>query len=332
MRPFEYIQATEPAQAVATVTADPAADYLAGGTTEVDLMLKDGILAPDRLVDITRLPLKWIIADARVIRVGATTTMEELAADRTVSARLPFVREALLLSASVQLRNMATIGGNLLQRTRCRYFRDPAVDACNKRQPGSGCAAVTGPARMHAILGASENCIALHASDLAVPLVAADTLVRILGPVGVRTVPLTDFYVEPGDTPDVENVLAHGELITEIEIPLLAGDMRSTYLKVRDRTSYEFALTSAAAAVALAGDGRTIREARIGLGGVGTVPWRAYDAERVLRNAPASAETFRAAAEVAVRNPFTVPGTEFKVELAKRTLVRVLHTVTGTTP
>jgi len=332
MRPFEYIQATEPAQAVATVTADPAADYLAGGTTEVDLMLKDGILAPDRLVDITRLPLKWIIADARAIRVGATTTMEELAADPTVSARLPFVREALLLSASVQLRNMATIGGNLLQRTRCRYFRDPAVDACNKRQPGSGCAAVTGPARMHAILGASKNCIALHASDLAVPLVAADTLVRVLGPAGVRAVPLTDFYVEPGDTPDVENVLAHGELITEIEIPLLPGDMRSTYLKVRDRTSYEFALTSAAAAVALADDGATIREARICLGGVGTVPWRAYDAEHVLRNAPVSAETFRAAAEAAVRDPFTVPGTEFKVELAKRTLVRVLHTLTGTTP
>jgi CO/xanthine dehydrogenase FAD-binding subunit len=331
MGPFEYLRPTDPAQAVATVAVDPAADYLAGGTTQLDLMLKDGIVAPERLVDITRLPLKWITADAAAIRVGATTTMEELAADPTVSARLPFVREALLASASVQLRNMATIGGNLLQRTRCRYFRDPVVEACGKRRPGTGCAAVTGAAaRMHAILGASENCIALHASDLAVTLVALDTIVHILGPAGTRRVPLTEFYLEPGDTPDIENVLAHGELITEIEIPLLPGDARSAYLKVRDRTSYEFALTSAGVAVVLE-DG-VIRAARIGLGGVGTVPWRARDAEDVLRGAPATGETFRAAAEAAVRDPFTVPGTAFKVELAKRTLVRALHTVTGGTP
>jgi CO/xanthine dehydrogenase FAD-binding subunit len=330
MRPFEYIQATEPAQAVAMVTADPAADYLAGGTTQVDLMLKDGILSPARLVDVTRLPLQWITADAAAIRVGATITMEELAADPTVSARLPLVREALLRSASVQLRNMATIGGNLLQRTRCRYFRDPAVDACNKRRPGTGCAAVTGPARMHAILGASQNCIALHASDLAVALATLDTIVHILGPGGVRSVPLTEFYLEPDATPDVENVLAHGELITDIEIPLLPAGARSAYLKVRDRTSYEFALASAAVAVVL--DGKVIRDARIGLGGVGTVPWRAFDAEHVLRDAPASDETFRAAAEAAVSHPFTVAGTAFKVELAKRTLVRALQTVTGIEP
>ncbi len=329
MRPFEYIRATDPALAVATVAGDPDADYLAGGTTQVDLMLKDGILSPGRLVDITRLPLQWITADAAAIRVGATTTMEELAADPTVSGRVPFVRDALLRSASVQLRNMATIGGNLLQRTRCRYFRDPAVDACNKRRPGTGCAAVTGPARMHAILGASENCIALNASDLAVPLVALDAIVHILGPGGARSVPLTEFYLEPGDTPDVENVLVHGELITEIEIPLLPEGARSAYLKVRDRTSYEFALTSAGVAVVL--EDKVIRDARIGLGGVGTVPWRAWDAERVLRNAPASDETFRAAAEAAVRDPFTVSGTAFKVELAKRTLVRALQTVTGAT-
>jgi CO/xanthine dehydrogenase FAD-binding subunit len=330
MRPFEYIRATDPALAVATVAGDPDADYLAGGTTQVDLMLKDGILSPGRLVDITRLPLQWITADAAAIRVGATTTMEELAADRTVSVRLPFVREALLRSASVQLRNMATIGGNLLQRTRCRYFRDPTVEACNKRRPGTGCAAVAGPARMHAILGASENCIALNASDLAVPLVALDTIVHILGPSGVRRVPLTEFYLEPGDTPDVENVLVHGELITEIEIPLLPAGARSAYLKVRDRTSYEFALASAGVAVVL--EDRVISDARIGLGGVGTVPWRAWDAEHVLRDAPASDQTFRAAAEAAVHDRFTVPGTEFKVELAKRTLVRALQTVTEATP
>lgn len=330
MRPFEYIQATVPAQAVATVTADPAADYVAGGTTQVDLMLKDGVLSPSRLVDVTRLPLQWIAADAAVIRVGATTTMEELAADPTVSARLPVVRESLLRSASVQLRNMATIGGNLLQRTRCRYFRDPAVEACNKRQPGTGCAAVTGPARMHAILGASPDCIALHASDLAVALVTLDTIVHILGPGGVRSVPLTEFYLEPDGSPDVENVLAHGELITDIEIPLLPEGARQTYLKVRDRTSYEFALASAAVAVVV--EDTMLRDARIGLGGVGTIPWRAFDAEQVLRDAPASNESFRAAAEAAVRDPFTVPGTAFKVELAKRTLVRALQTVTGVTP
>jgi len=330
MRPFEYIQATEPAQAVATVTADPAADYVAGGTTQVDLMLRDGILSPARLVDVTRLPLQWITADATAIRVGATTTMEELAADRTVSSRLPFVRESLLLSASVQLRNMATIGGNLLQRTRCRYFRDPAAAACNKRQPGSGCAAVTGPARMHAILGASPDCIALHASDLAVALVTLDTVVHILGPRGVRSVPLTEFYLQPDGSPDVENVLAHGELITDIEIPLLPARTRQTYLKVRDRTSYEFALASAAVAVVV--ENNVLREARIGLGGVGTIPWRAFDAENVLRDAPVSDEIFRVAAEAAVRDPFTVPGTAFKVELAKRTLVRALQMVTGVTP
>jgi CO/xanthine dehydrogenase FAD-binding subunit len=331
VRPFEYIRAADPAQAVAAVAVDPAADYLAGGTTQLDLMLKDGIVSPERLVDITRLPLKGITADAATIRVGATTTMEELAADPTVSARLPLVRAALLASASVQLRNMATIGGNLLQRTRCRYFRDPAVEACSKRRPGTGCAAVTGAAaRMHAILGASENCIALHASDLAVTLVALDTIVHILGPGGRRSVPLTEFYLQPGDTPHIENVLAHGELITEIEIPLLPEDARSAYLKVRDRTSYEFALTSAGVAVVL--EAGVIRAARIGLGGVGTVPWRARAAEDVLRGAPATAETFRAAAEASVRDPFTVPGTAFKVELAKRTLVRALHTLTGGTP
>jgi len=327
MRPFTYVRVTDPAEAVAAVSADPAAAYLAGGTTQLDLMLKDGILATERLVDITQLPLKGITAGEGAIRVGATTTMEEMAADPTVTERLPLVREALLAGASVQLRNMATIGGNLLQRTRCRYFRDPAVAACNKRQPGTGCAAVAGAPRMHAILGASEHCIALHASDLAVALVALDTVVHLQGTAAARSVPLTEFYLEPGDTPHIENVLQHGELITGIEIPLLPEGARSTYVKVRDRASYEFALTSAGVAVVLQ-DG-VIRQARVGLGGVGTIPWRAWAAEEVLGGAPASTSTFRAAAEAAVAGPFTVPGTAFKVELAKRTLVRALQTVTG---
>jgi xanthine dehydrogenase YagS FAD-binding subunit len=326
MKAFEYIRADEVASAVALVSGDPKAQYLAGGTTQVDLMLKDGVLEPERLVDIMRLPLRGITRDGEVLRVGALATMEELAADLTIVERLPFVREALLASASTQLRNMATIGGNILQRTRCRYFRDPAVAACNKRSPGSGCAAISGAARMHAILGASDHCIALHASDLCVSLVALDAVAHIQGADGHRSVPLTEFYIVPGDRPDVESVLRHGELITAIEIPLLPPGTRSGYLKVRDRASYEFALTSAA--VALTTNDGVIADARVALGGVGTIPWRAPEAEAILHGAPVDAQVFRAAAEAAIHDPFTVPGTAFKVELAKRTLVRVLETVT----
>jgi CO/xanthine dehydrogenase FAD-binding subunit len=327
---FEYVRPADVATAVAMVTADPGAAYLAGGTTQLDLLLKDAVIDATRLVDIGRLPLHGISRSGDRLRVGALTTMEELAADPAVSARAPVVRQALLAGASAQLRNVATIGGNLLQRTRCRYFRDPSVPACNKRTPGSGCAAVAGAARMHAILGASQHCIALHASDLAVALVALDAIVHLQAGMGTRAVPLTGFYLEPGDTPYAETVLEHGELITQIEIPLLPERARSTYLKVRDRASYEFAVTSAAVVVVL--EGGVIREGRVGLGGVGTVPWRAWAAEEVLRGAPASNQTFRAAAEAAVQNPFTVPGTAFKAELAKRTLVRALRTVTGAAP
>jgi xanthine dehydrogenase YagS FAD-binding subunit len=327
---FEYVRAADVGEAIATVSADRAAAYLAGGTTQLDLMLKDGVVAPERLVDITRLPLRGITRRDDALHVGALTTMEELAADPTVAEGLPLVREALLAGASPQLRNMATIGGNLLQRTRCRYFRDWTVAACNKRTPGSGCAAVAGPARMHAILGASEHCIALHASDLCVPLVALDAVVHIQGLDGERSVPLTEFYVLPGDRPDVENVLEHGELITQVDVPLLPVGARSGYLKVRDRASYEFALTSAAAAL-LIEDG-TIAKARLALGGVGTIPWRAREAEELLNGAPANNQTFRAAAEAALRDPFTVSGTAFKVKLAKRTIVRILQTISGVQP
>jgi xanthine dehydrogenase YagS FAD-binding subunit len=327
---FEYVRAADVGDAVAAVSADPAAAYLAGGTTQLDLMLKDGVVSPDRLVDITRLPLRGVTRDNGAIRVGALTTMEELAADPTVVEHLPLVREALLAGASTQLRNMATIGGNLLQRTRCRYFRDPTVAACNKRRRGSGCAAVTGAARMHAILGASEQCIALHASDLCVALVALDAIVHTRRNVGARSIPLTDFYRVPGDTPDIENVLEHGELITAVEVPLLPQHARSGYLKVRDRASYEFALASAA--VALTIEDGAIGESRVGLGGVGTIPWRARGAEEVLRGAPAQLATFRAAAEAALEGAWTVPGTAFKVELGKRTLVRALETISGVEP
>jgi xanthine dehydrogenase YagS FAD-binding subunit len=325
MRAFEYVRADDVAAAVALVSADPDAGYLAGGTTELDLVLKDGVLEPRRLVDIARLPLRAITHAQGTLRVGALVTMNELAADPTLSERVPFVREALLAGASPQLRNMATIGGNLLQRTRCRYFRDATVTACNKRVRGSGCAAVGGPARMHAILGASEHCIALHASDLCVPLVALDTVVDIQGLDASRSVPLTQFYVLPGDRPDIETVLQHGELITGIRIPLLPVGARSGYLKVRDRASYEFALTSAAAALMIE-DGTIVR-ARLALGGVGTIPWRALEAEEILNGGPATGRTFQAAARAALRDPFTVSGTAFKVELVERTIVRILHAV-----
>src|SRR5260370_15495520 len=206
---FEYIRADDVAAAVALVSADPRAQYLAGGTTQLDLMLKDGVIAPERLVDITRLPLRGVTRREDTLCVGTLTTMEALAADPAVAGRIPFLREALLAGASPQLRNMATVGGNLLQRTRCRYFRDADVTACNKRAPGSGCAAVAGPARMHAILGAREHCIAVHPSDLCVPLAALDAVVDIHGAGGARSVPLTAFYVLPGDRPDSETLLDH---------------------------------------------------------------------------------------------------------------------------
>jgi CO/xanthine dehydrogenase FAD-binding subunit len=320
-----YVRAEDVRSAVARVSADPGAHYLAGGTTQVDLMVKDRVLEPGPLVDITRLPLRGITRSGDVLVVGALTTMEELAADSVLGERAGFVREALLAGASTQLRNMATIAGNVLQRTRCRYFRDPAVPACNKRVPGSGCAAIAGVARMHAILGASEHCVALHASDLCVPLAALDAVVHVQGVDQERSVPFTEFHVLPAERPDVENVLTHGELITAIEIPLLPVGARSGYLKVRDRASYEFALTSAAVALVLE-DG-VMTHVRIALGGVGTVPWRAYAAEALLTGTRPSTEAFRRAAEAELVDAFTLPGTAFKVELAKRTLVRALQEV-----
>ena len=327
MLDFEYVRPDDIDEAVAIVTADPHATFLAGGTTHLDLLLKDAIIESSRLVDITRLALRGVTVYGDSIYVGALTTMEELATHAVVRERLALVSEALLAGASTQIRNMATIGGNLLQRTRCRYFRDRTVAECNKRAPGTGCAAATRVARMHAILGASEHCIALHASDLCVPLAALDAIVHVRGADGEHTVPFTEFYVMPGRRPDVENVLEHGELITSVEIPLLRPGTRSGYLKVRDRASYEFALTSAAAALFMVDD--TIIRARVALGGVGTVPWRAREAEAVLEGSLATPAVFRAAADAAIHDAFTVPGTAFKVELAKRTIVRILETVSG---
>ena len=322
MRRFDYLRPRSVAEAVAA-GAEQGTQFLAGGTTQLDLM-KDGVLAPVRLVDLVRLPLREVVEEGNELIVGALVTMEQLALRPSLD-RAPMVREALLAGASVQLRNMATIGGNLLQRTRCRYFRDPAVARCNKREPGSGCSALMGHARPHAILGAGPNCIAAHASDLAVALVALDAAVDITGTTGDRTVPLTEFYSVAADRPDQENALAAGDLVTQVRIPLPANHSRSGYLKVRDRASYEFALTSAAVLLEL--DGDMIRSARVGLGGVGTVPWRARRAEQLLTGAPSTTAAFRSAADAEMVGAFTVPGTEFKVELAKRTLLRQLETV-----
>ncbi|MGK5553156.1 FAD binding domain-containing protein [Actinomadura kijaniata] len=326
MRAFDLLVPDDVTQAVAEVGQNPEAAFLAGGTAQLDLM-KDGVARPDTLVDLSRLPLRGVARHGEVLRIGALTTMAELAADPAVGERLPLLRESLLLSASVQLRNMATIGGNLLQRTRCRHFRDPAVPACNKRDPGSGCAARAGNAREAAVLGVSRACVAAHASDPAVALVALDASVTARGPDDERRVPLTAFYLTPGATPHRENALRHGELVTEVDVPLPPEGARSGYLKVRGRASFDFALVSAAAVVTLR-NGR-VEEARIGLGGVGTVPWRAGLAEEILRGARPDPGTFDDAAAAALATAETLPGNGFKVELARRALVRLLETVTG---
>ncbi|MEJ2870530.1 xanthine dehydrogenase family protein subunit M [Actinomycetospora sp. OC33-EN08] len=333
VRPFVYHRATSVDDAIAAVGGDARAAYLAGGTTQLDLM-KDGVLAPELLVDITRLPLRGIdvlddVDDGdEVLHVGALTTMEQLARHPVVSDRLPLLAQSLLSGASTQLRNMATIGGNLLQRTRCRYYRDPTIGACNRRLPGTGCAAVQQTARMHAVLGAGPRCIAVHASDLAVALVALDAVVEITGPDGARRVPLRDFYVPADVDPAREHAIGHGDLVTAIRIPIPAFARNSGYLKVRDRASYEFAAVSVAAAFDVE-HGR-VGEARIAFGGIGSVPWRAVEAEELLRGASVSDTDVGAAGRAALAGAFTVPGTAFKPELAIGALVRLAGVLTGT--
>ena len=320
MRPLRYARVTDVEGAVATVAADPDSAFLAGGTTEVDL-IRLGVARPSTLVDINALPLADVDDLGAGLRIGALARMSDVARDPRVVARYPAVAEALLLGASEQLRTMASIGGNLCQRTRCPYFRDD-VSPCNKREPGSGCAALDGISRGHAILGTSEHCIATHPSDLAVPLVAFDAIVHTVGPAGTRMIPIDDFYLAPGTTPEVEHPLAHGELIVAVELPPLPLARSSLYLKYRDRQSYEFALVSVAAAVAVE-DG-VVSAARLALGGVGTVPWRARLAEQHLVGAPATAERFAAAAAAELAAATTRPDNAFKVALARRAIVRGL--------
>jgi xanthine dehydrogenase YagS FAD-binding subunit len=325
MRPVSYARAFEVAGAIATVSADPESAFLAGGTTEIDL-LRLNVVQPSRLVDINALPLAQIEdLPGGEVRIGALARMSDVAEAPTVVERFPVIAQALLLGASPQLRHMASIGGNLLQRVRCSYFRDPA-SACNKREPGSGCAALEGINRGHAILGTSEHCIATHPSDLAVALVALDAFVHTQGPSGPRAIPIDDFFLLPGDTPQREHPLDHGELIVAIEVPALAVARRSLYLKLRDRQSYEFALASVA--VALRVDDGAVRDVRLALGGVATKPWRARRAEQLLVGQPATRESFARAAreELAPATPRRMNA--FKVELAQRAMVRALETAT----
>jgi xanthine dehydrogenase YagS FAD-binding subunit len=326
MQDFAYGRAHDAATAVATLATRPHGAFVAGGTSLIDLM-KEGVERPDALVDINGLPLRAIEARADGLWLGALASNTEVAKHPTVLARYPALSQALLSGASPQLRNMATVGGNLLQRPRCPYFRDAAFERCNKRVPGSGCAAREGFHRTHAILGTSERCIATHPSDMAVALAAFDALVHVQGPRGARAIPLAAFYLPPGEHPEREHALAHGDLITHVQLPpskLAAG---SRYLKVRDRASYEFALASACVALELAGG--QVKAARIALGGVGTVPWRAHKAEAALVGKPATAEAFGHAADAELAAARPLRDNAFKLKLARATLVRALQDAMG---
>jgi len=328
VQPFEYSRAKETSAAIKSMTSHARAKFVAGGTNLLDLM-KEHVETPDRLVDVNELPLSAIESVAGGVRIGALSRMSATAAHETIRTNFPAISEALLLSASPQLRNMASIGGNLMQRTRCPYFRDITFEACNKRNPGSGCSAIGGENRMHAILGTSDSCIATHPSDLAVALAALDAVVHVRGPKGDREIAAKDFHLLPGSTPHREHALAHDEIITAVFVPSAPHARASHYLKVRDRASYEFALTSAAVGLGL--DGRTIRSSRIALGGVGTKPWRSMEAESILTGKTASTDVFRAAAEAALRGAKAQRQNGFKIELAKNTIVRALETVSGRT-
>jgi xanthine dehydrogenase YagS FAD-binding subunit len=323
MKPFTYKRATEQSEAVREIAGSGNAKFLAGGTNLIDLM-KMNVQQPDELIDINRLALKKIEQTPTGLRIGALTSNSEVANNNLVRANYPVLSEALLAGASPQLRNMATVGGNLLQRTRCYYFMDTAFP-CNKRAPGSGCPAIPGFNRIHAILGASDKCIATHPSDMCVALAALDAVIRVEGPRGAREIQMTDFHRLPGDTPEVDTNLQPDELIVAVDLPSTAFAKRSGYLKVRDRAQYAFALVSVAAALDVR-NGK-IATARLALGGVAHKPWRALDAEKVLTGATANAQTFKAAAEAAVRGATPQKHNAFKVELAKRAVVRILNEV-----
>jgi len=321
MRPLSYARATDVDGAIAAVARRDDGAFLAGGTTEVDLV-RQNVLRPGLLVDINDLPLNRVEdLPGGGLRIGALARMSDVARVPGVVARFPVISQALLLGASAQLRNMASMGGNLCQRVRCSYFRD-ATSPCNKREPGSGCSALGGHNRIHAILGQSSACIATHPSDMAVAMVALDAVVRVHGPNGERAIPILEFHRLPGDTPHIDTNLEPDELIVAVDLPPARAAAKSRYLKVRDRASYAFALVSAA--VALDVQNGRIRDARIALGGVAHKPWRALEAERALAGQPLDEANLRKAAEIALSKASGYDDNRFKIDLAKRTIVRAM--------
>ncbi|MCB5173955.1 FAD binding domain-containing protein [Microvirga lenta] len=329
MNRFSYVRAGSIEEAVREAAADPAVRFIAGGTNLIDLM-KYNVERPTRLVDITRLPLNRIEeTDGGGLRLGALVTNAEAAYDPRIQDRYPLLSSALLAGASPQLRNSATTGGNLLQRTRCYYFYDPGTP-CNKREPGTGCPAAFGRNRIHAILGTSEHCIATHPSDMAVALAALEAVVHVAGPEGEREIPLSEFHRLPGDRPEIDTTLRHGEIITAVELPPGGYGRNYTYLKLRDRLSYAFALVSVAAALRM--DGTTVEEARLALGGVAHKPWRDPEAEAMLRGHPATAERFAAVADHILKDARGYEDNAFKIDLAKRAIIRALTQAAAGTP
>jgi xanthine dehydrogenase YagS FAD-binding subunit len=329
MQTFSYAKPSSVDKAVAGASAGK---FIAGGTTLVDLM-KLSVEQPQALVDINLLPLDKIepLPDGG-LRIGALVRNSDLAWNATVKEKYAVLSEALLSGASPQLRNMATTGGNLLQRTRCAYFREPSAGTpggygCNKRMPGTGCAALEGFHRTHAVLGTSEHCIATHPSDMCVAMAALEAVIHVEGPKGKRTIPIAEFHKLPGDTPHIENALAPGELITYVDLPKPVDGAKSVYLKLRDRASYEFALSSAAVVAKV--EGGHIRYVRVAMGGVGTKPWRSHEAEAALLGKPADEASFRKAAEAALAGAKPRTDNAFKVELARRCVVRTLKMATA---
>jgi xanthine dehydrogenase YagS FAD-binding subunit len=324
--PESAAQAAQLASASHTAQQGAEIRFVAGGTTLIDLMKLD-VETPAKVIDINRLDLAKVEKQPDgTLRIGALVRNSDLAHEPNVLSDYPVLSEALLSGASAQLRNMATTGGNLLQRTRCMYFRDLAYSECNKRNPGSGCAAIEGLNRTHAILGTSEHCIATHPSDMAVAMMALEAVVHVVSASGERDIPIGEFYLLPGATPQNENVLKPGDLITYVTLPAAAANSKSHYLKLRDRASYEFALASAAVIVRT--EGGRITRARVALGGVGTRPWRSHEAERALEGKAASEQHFRAAADAALRDAKPQSGNKYKIELSKRCIVRALTTAT----
>ncbi len=321
MHPFTYLRAQDE-QRAAAAASPPEAAFVAGGTTLIDLMRLE-VMRPQTLVDITHLALAKIEVTDHGVRIGALARNTDVAIHPVISKRYPVLAEALLSGASPQLRNMATVGGNLMQRTRCPYFRDVAT-ACNKRTPGAGCSAIGGVTRSHAVLGTSPSCIATHPSDMCVALLALDAVVHVRGAdSSERTIAIDELHTLPGDHPEIEHSLASGELITAVSLPVSRLAAHSRYVKVRDRASFAFALASAGVALEL--DGRTIRNARVALGGVATKPWRARAAEDELVGKPLALDVFRRAAAAAMADAKPQSDNAFKIELAQRTIVRALE-------